>query len=219
VISSLPRVRSGRLAGSVAAAAAAALLLPALVACSAGNAPDGTAAASVPTHAVVAAPTSRPPVVGHATDLTVKPSLSAGAGIPSQKLEVTDLVVGSGVPAEAPSTVTVRYVGVVWASGKQFDSSWDRGQPDTFALSQTIPGFGQGIAGMKVGGRRMIVIPPALGYGPDGGRAPDIKVDDTLVFVVDLLDVPASDPAAGVDPQTGTTGGAAGGTGGVEGQQ
>jgi peptidylprolyl isomerase len=82
----------------------------------------------------------------------------------------------------------VNYVGVDYRTGAVFNSTWSTNQPATFPLSETIPGFGEGIAGMRVGGRREIVIPPALAYGA-AGRPPVIGKNETLVFVVDLLDV------------------------------
>jgi peptidylprolyl isomerase len=86
--------------------------------------------------------------------------------------------------------VTVHYVGVSKANGRQFDASWDRGEPFQFQLGagQVIPGWDQGVAGMKVGGRRELVIPPRLAYGP-AGSPPTIGPNETLVFVVDLLAV------------------------------
>ncbi len=87
--------------------------------------------------------------------------------------------------------MSVQYVGTLWANGKEFDASWDRGQPSIFPLDGVIPGFQQGIAGMKTGGRRTLVIPPELGYGAaDQGPIPG---GSTLVFVVDLVGVQASD--------------------------
>ena len=85
------------------------------------------------------------------------------------------------------ATVNVQYVGANFADGQDFDSSWQRGQPATFSLAQVIPGFAQGIAGMQVGGRRELVIPPALGYGSAG--AGPVGPNETLVFVIDLLAV------------------------------
>jgi peptidylprolyl isomerase len=181
-----------------------ALLLAALAGCSSSTAPDGTAAAPVPTSAPpTAAAAGTPPAVQNATELTKKPTFGAGSGLAPERLVVKDLVGGHGPTATSTSTVTIRYVGVIWKTGKQFDASWDRGQPDTFSLTQTISGFGQGIEGMKVGGRRQIVIPPALGYGPQGGSPPVIAADDTLVFVVDLLDVAGSAGSSAGAPGTG----------------
>ena len=96
--------------------------------------------------------------------------------------------VGTGTVAKATDTVNVQYVGANYTNGKDFDSSWSRGQPTTFPLNGVVPGFAQGIVGMKVGGRREIVIPPALGYGATG-QAGVISPDETLVFVVDLISI------------------------------
>ncbi|ONH32782.1 FKBP-type peptidyl-prolyl cis-trans isomerase [Pseudofrankia asymbiotica] len=196
-------------------AVAVALLGAAVAGCDASTAPDGTAAAPVATKAPVTEAPTVLPVVGNPTNLTVEPAVGAGAGLPPTTLTVKDLVVGQGAPAGIDSTVTVNYTGVLWNTGEKFDASWTQGQPATFPLSGVIAGFAQGIGGsvkdsvegMRVGGRRMIVIPPALGYGPQGGSGP-IKVDDTIVFVVDLLDVAdsgaAGATAAPTDAATGT---------------
>lgn len=105
-------------------------------------------------------------------------------------LLVVDLIEGEGDVALAGSSATVHYVGVAHSSGEQFDASWDRG--DTFAFTvgagQVISGWDQGVAGMKVGGRRRLVIPPHLGYG-DGGAGDVIAPGETLIFVVDLVAV------------------------------
>jgi peptidylprolyl isomerase len=107
---------------------------------------------------------------------------------PATELKVTDLVVGTGATAEPTSTVLVHYVGVGQQSGKEFDSSWSRGQPISFPLNQVIPGWSQGMVGMKEGGRRELVIPGALAYGANP-PTPDIQPNETLVFVVDLIAV------------------------------
>jgi peptidylprolyl isomerase len=117
-----------------------------------------------------------------------KPQVKVPDGPPPCKLVIEDIVKGTGDEAKTTSTVTVQYVGVAWSTKKQFDSSWDRGQPATFPLNQVIPGWTQGIPGMKVGGRRELVIPPDLGYGA-AGSPPDIGPGETLVFVIDLLKV------------------------------
>lgn len=108
---------------------------------------------------------------------------------PPQSLVVEDLVEGEGDEATAGRHVQVHYVGVSWSTGKQFDASWDRGKPFSFPLGkgQVITGWDQGVAGMKVGGRRKLTIPPSLGYGSQGAGGGLIKPDETLVFVVDLL--------------------------------
>ena len=109
---------------------------------------------------------------------------------PSYQLEIEDIVVGDGDEAVSGRGVEVHYVGVSWKTGQQFDASWDRGSTFKFGLGkgQVIAGRDQGVAGMRVGGRRRITIPPMLAYGKRGaGRA--IGPDETLVFVVDLIGV------------------------------
>jgi peptidylprolyl isomerase len=109
---------------------------------------------------------------------------------PSYQLELEDIVVGDGDEAVAGQIVEVHYVGVSWQTGKQFDASWDRGDTFKFGLGkgQVIPGWDKGVAGMKVGGRRRITIPPDLAYGKRGAGGV-IGPDETLVFVVDLVGV------------------------------
>lgn len=109
---------------------------------------------------------------------------------PSYQLELEDLTVGDGEEAVSGRVVEVHYVGVSWASGKQFDASWDRGATFKFGLGkgQVIAGWDQGVVGMKVGGRRRITIPPMLAYGKRGAGGV-IGPDETLVFVVDLIGV------------------------------
>ena len=109
---------------------------------------------------------------------------------PPAELEIEDLGVGDGDEAVAGRNVEVHYVGVSWRTRKQFDASWDRGDTFEFRLGagQVISGWDQGVAGMKVGGRRRIVIPPRLAYGKQGAGGV-IGPDETLVFVVDLLGV------------------------------
>jgi FKBP-type peptidyl-prolyl cis-trans isomerase len=116
--------------------------------------------------------------------------IAPGTPPPPTSLQTKDLVVGTGTTATASDTVLVQYVGANYADGKVFDSSWSRGSPTSFPLSGVVPGFAQGIEGMKVGGRREIVIPPALGYGA-AGQPPVISANETLVFVVDLKRVTA----------------------------
>jgi len=109
---------------------------------------------------------------------------------PSYQLELDDLEVGQGEEAVPGRTVEVHYVGVSWKTGKQFDASWDRGATFKFGLGKgdVIPGWDQGVAGMRVGGRRRITIPPMLAYGKRGAGGV-IGPDETLVFVVDLIGV------------------------------
>lgn len=119
-----------------------------------------------------------------------KPAVTIPVSAPPTALVVDDDVVGDGAEAMPGCTVTVHYVGVSWSTGRQFDASWDRSEPFRFGLGsgQVIRGWDHGIAGMRVGGRRTLTIPPELAYGSDGAGGV-IGPDETLVFVVDLLDV------------------------------
>jgi peptidylprolyl isomerase len=107
---------------------------------------------------------------------------------PPTELKVDDLIEGEGDEAKPGANVEVHYVGVAWSTRKQFDASWDRGDTFSFRLGagQVIKGWDEGVAGMKIGGRRQITIPPNLGYGAAGAGGV-IKGGETLVFVVDLL--------------------------------
>ena len=119
-----------------------------------------------------------------------KPEIEFPDGPAPSDLEITDLTVGDGAEATSGSTVSVHYVGVAYSTGEQFDASYDRGQPLQFRLGvgQVISGWDTGVQGMKVGGRRKLVIPPHLAYG-DRGAGGVIKPGETLIFVVDLLNV------------------------------
>jgi peptidylprolyl isomerase len=129
-----------------------------------------------------------PALSGNPTDVTKQSQAQAGVGQPPTKLVTHDVVVGKGTTATLANTVDVRYTGTLYSDGTLFDSSWSRGdEPTSFPLNGVVPGFAQGIAGMQPGGRRVIVIPPALGYG-DQTNGP-IPGGSTLVFVVDLVGV------------------------------
>ncbi len=119
-----------------------------------------------------------------------KPDVAIPDGPPSYQLELEDLELGTGDEAAAGKVVEVHYVGVSWQKQRQFDASWDRGDTFKFTLGrgQVIPGWDQGVAGMKVGGRRRITIPPDLAYGQRGAGGV-IGPGETLVFVVDLVGV------------------------------
>jgi peptidylprolyl isomerase len=119
-----------------------------------------------------------------------KPEIDFYDGPPPTDLEVTDLVEGDGAEAAAGSTVKVHYVGVAHSTGEEFDASYNRGAPLEFRLGigQVIQGWDTGVQGMKVGGRRQLVIPPHLGYG-DRGAGAAIKPGETLIFVCDLVAV------------------------------
>ena len=118
-----------------------------------------------------------------------KPSVEIPGGDAPSELQVEDLTVGDGPEASAGQHVHVHYVGVSWSTGEQFDASWDRGSTFDFNLGagQVISGWDQGVQGMKVGGRRRLTIPPHLAYGSRGAGGV-IGPDETLVFVVDLVD-------------------------------
>jgi peptidylprolyl isomerase len=119
-----------------------------------------------------------------------KPKVTVPSGPPPKQLETRDLIEGSGAEAKKGDEVSVDYVGVGYESGEEFDASWTFGEPFTFALGtgSVIKGWDQGVAGMKVGGRRELVIPPNLGYGPPGSP-PAIGPNETLIFVVDLRSI------------------------------
>src|SRR3954467_11034430 len=119
-----------------------------------------------------------------------KPEVEIPDGAPSYQLEIEDIVDGEGEEARAGQIVEVHYVGVSWKTKRQFAASWDRGDTFKFGLGkgQVIQGWDRGVAGMKVGGRRRITLPPMLGSG-HGGAGGVIGPDETLVFVVDLVGV------------------------------
>lgn len=114
-----------------------------------------------------------------------KPEIDFPGGEPPTELVITDLVVGDGAEARPGGNVEVHYLGVDFETGEQFDASWDRGESIEFPLNGLIAGWQEGIPGMKVGGRRQLVIPPRLAYGETGGHRLSGK---TLIFVIDLLD-------------------------------
>jgi peptidylprolyl isomerase len=158
----------------------------ALAAAGCGSSKDKTTSTSSASTAAAtdtaAAPTTAKP--------RPKPKVNVPKGKAPKKLVIKDLIPGTGQAAKAGDPITVNYIGVNYANGKPFDNSYDRGQPFPFQLGggQVIPGWDKGLAGMKVGGRRELVIPPSLAYGPQG-QPPVIKPNETLVFVVDLLSI------------------------------
>lgn len=116
-----------------------------------------------------------------------KPEVEAPTGPAPETLEITDVEVGDGPEAQASSIVDVHYLGVSYDSGEEFDSSWSRGESINFPLRNLIAGWQEGIPGMRVGGRRQLVVPPNLAYGPAGGGHP--LSGQTLIFIIDLLGV------------------------------
>lgn len=128
---------------------------------------------------------------GSSESLRTRPTVTVPSGAAPTELQREDLVTGTGAEARSGQRVDVQYTGVAWSTRRQFDSSWDRGaEPFSFTLGrgEVIRGWDQGVAGMRVGGRRRLVIPPALGYGAEGSP-PNIGPNETLVFVVDLVAV------------------------------
>ncbi|GAA4094380.1 FKBP-type peptidyl-prolyl cis-trans isomerase [Actinomadura miaoliensis] len=119
-----------------------------------------------------------------------RPEIDFPEGEPPAFLDITDIEVGDGPEATKGSQVSMHYVGVAFSTGEEFDASWNRGQTLDFTLGagRVIKGWDMGIQGMKVGGRRKLVIPPHLAYG-DHSPSPAIKAGETLIFVVDLVDV------------------------------
>lgn len=136
-------------------------------------------------------PATTDPVEGVSADLAEKPEVPATDAAPPCDLVISDIVVGTGAEAVAGTTVDVKYVGAFYESGEEFDSSWSRDPEETLPVplgaGRVIPGFEQGLTGMKVGGRRLVTIPSDLGYGPQGTGP--IPGDATLVFVMDLVEV------------------------------
>lgn len=172
---------------AVALTAASLLLLTACGSSSAAGAnTTATKAGCAPSTA--AAPAGVPALTGTPTDTSVQAIVSAGTGTPPTSVVTQDVVTCSGSTATAQATVAVRYTGALYTNGTVFDASWSKGSaPVTFPLGKVVPGFAQGIVGMHAGDRRVIVIPPALGYG-DTPHAP-IPGGSTLVFVVDLVSI------------------------------
>lgn len=127
---------------------------------------------------------------------TTKPEVDFPGETPPTDLVVEDLSVGDGAEAQPGHTIKAHYVGVAWSTGEEFDASWNRGTPLEFqvGVGQVIQGWDQGILGMKVGGRRKIIVPPDLGYG-EQGAGDAIAPGETLIFVVDL--VSTNKPGAG----------------------
>ena len=133
--------------------------------------------------------TSGSPNSDVSTNLKAKPKVTVPDGEPPKELEEIEVVKGEGAEAKEGDEVTVQYVGVGYDSEEEFDSSWSRNEPFTFGLGagEVIKGWDQGVAGMKEGGRRELIIPASLAYGPEGTGP--IGPNETLIFVIDLLKV------------------------------
>jgi peptidylprolyl isomerase len=165
------------------------LLLALAAGCGGGDDASGESAATpIPVPQDPAADIRRI-VEGLSTDTSSKPEIAAPLGSPPAELEKRDIVRGTGPKAKKGDNLAMQYVGVSWSTGEQFDASWDRAkEPFTFELGAggVIPGWDEGLVGMRQGGRRLLVIPAAKGYGAQG-QPPDIGPNETLIFVVDLL--------------------------------
>jgi peptidylprolyl isomerase len=133
----------------------------------------------------VSAPADNLPTV--TTNQGEAPTIGAPSGTPPTTLVTKDIIVGTGAEAVPTSTMTVHYTLMTWSNGALIESSWNSGSPATFPLANVIVGWQQGIPGMKVGGRRLLVIPPDIGYGASGSGP--IGPNETLIFVVDAIGV------------------------------
>ena len=166
-----------------------------LTACGSGDGGDDTAAEASASPSALTCPLEAQevePPAGATTDLATKPVVTPGTGPAPTELQYADIVEGDGEEAKTGDQVTVKYLGAIYETGEEFDSSWSRGPEETFPFGicrqGVVPGFAVGPTGMKVGGRRQIVIPAELGYGAQG-QPPSIPPNSTLVFVVDLVEV------------------------------
>ncbi len=135
-------------------------------------------------------PAPAPEEGGDLTDTSTKPAVDVPEGPPPKELETEDIVEGEGEAAKAGDTLTMQYVGVSYSTGQEFDASWDQGQPFIFELGagDVIEGWDEGLVGMREGGRRQLIIPPDMAYGATG-QPPVIGPDETLIFVVDLIEI------------------------------
>ena len=156
----------------LAIAAVVALSITSLSACGGKEKVINTAAAGLPA------------VTGKAGEV---PAIAAPTGTAPTTLQSQDIIVGTGSEVAATSTLTVHYTLMTWSNGQIVESSWSSGQPATFPLANVIAGWQQGLPGAKVGGRRLLVIPADLGYGPNGSGS--IGPNETLIFVVDIIAV------------------------------
>jgi peptidylprolyl isomerase len=172
---------------------AALLLAVGVAACGGDDSSSDGETAATPT--ATAAPTEAPAennvdaiAAGITKNTKKKPKIAVPEGDPPTALMIKDIVKGKGPKAKAGDQLTMQYVGNSWSTGEQFDASWDRGQAFPFQLGagMVIPGWDQGMVGMRKGGRRLLIIPPDLGYGAGGTPDGTIAPNETLVFVVDL---------------------------------
>lgn len=178
---------------TLAAAAVLALALPLLAACGDDAGDTGAAASSTASAAATCDAFEGVPAVS--APVGVAPNIGKPKGDPPKELKVEDCVVGDGEKVtDTSKTYFWNYEGVSW-SGNKFDSSFDRGEPIPFALNQVIPGWTEGLQGMKVGGRRLLVIPADQAYGANPPPGSGIEPNEALVFVVDLVGDAPTTPA------------------------
>ena len=159
------------------------VLLLVLVLALAGCGDEGeTAAAPTPTPKATATPDN--------TDVTKKPKVTVPDELPPDELQIVDIVKGKGPAAKKGDKLTMQYVGLTWSTSVEFDASWDRGEPFTLTLGkgEVIPGWDQGIPGMRRGGRRQLTIPAELAYGAQGSP-PKIGPNECLRFIIDLVKI------------------------------
>ena len=151
---------------------------------------ETTTSAQEPAAAETATPDATEVPTANLKDTKTKPVIGKPSGDPPTELVKDDIVVGKGKKAKKGSNITVQYVGASFSTGEEFDASWDRGEPFQFELGAgtVIPGWDEGVVGMKKGGRRKLTIPPAQAYGPQG-QPPAIGPNETLVFVIDLEEI------------------------------
>ncbi|CAA9348657.1 MAG: FKBP-type peptidyl-prolyl cis-trans isomerase FkpA precursor [uncultured Frankineae bacterium] len=187
------RISGTRISGTRISRTLLAVALAGTLAACGGGGDDTVAADASPT--ALSCPIEAKEVeapAGATTDLKTKPVIAPGKGPAPKDLQYSDIVVGEGDEAQTGDQVQVKYVGALYETGKEFDSSWSRGPDETlpFGICRqgVVPGFAVGPSGMKVGGRRQIVLPPEYGYGAQGSP-PAIPPNSTLVFVVDLVEV------------------------------
>jgi len=151
----------------------------------------GDEAAATPTATPTASESGIEALVqGIGKDTETKPEVPAPQGDPPPELVVRDIVAGKGPKAQPGDELTMQYVGISWSNGQQFDASWDRGaEPFAFQLGagMVIPGWDEVLVGLREGGRRLLVIPPDMGYGPEGTPDGAIGPNETLIFVVDRV--------------------------------
>ena len=168
-------------------ATAAACLLAAVAVAGCGSSKSKSTSSAGTTESSSSTPAIAQPLPASDKDLSQKPVIPKPTAAPPSSLQSRDVVTGKGKAAKAGDKLTVQYVGVSYSTGQQFDASWDRGQAFPFQLGaqMVIPGWDQGLVGMKQGGRRELIIPPALAYGPQG-QPPAIAPNETLIFMIDL---------------------------------